>query len=50
MSDHIGLRYLFYHLNLNAKQTRSLDTINEFDFNIRYIKGKENRMEDAPMG
>ena len=22
-------------------------TINEFDFEIRYIKGKENRVEDA---
>lgn len=50
MSDHIGLRYLFHHLNLNARQTRSLDMINEFDFNIRYIKGKENMMEDAAMG
>ena len=47
MSDHIGLRYLFNQLNLNAKQDRCLATINEFDFEIRYIKRKENRVEDA---
>ena len=47
MTDHIGLRYLFDQLNLNTKQTRWLATINEFDFEIRYIKGKENRVEDA---
>jgi len=50
MNDHIGLRYLFEHLNLNARQTRSLDTINKLYFNIRYINGKENRMADAPTG
>jgi len=47
MSDHIGLRYLFDQLNLNDRQARWLSTINEFDFEIRYIKGKENRVVDA---
>ena len=36
MSDHIGLRYLFDHPNLNARQARWLAMINEFDFEIRY--------------
>ena len=47
MSDHIGLRYLFNQPNLNARQARWLAVINEFDFRIRYIKGKENKVVDA---
>ena len=42
MSDHSGLRYLFDQLNLNGRKARWLATISEFDFEIRYIKGKEN--------
>lgn len=44
MSDHIGLRYLFDHPNLNTKQARWLAMISEFDFQIRYIKSKQNRV------
>ena len=47
MSDHIGLRYWFDQPNLNSRQARWLDMINEFDFKIRYVKGKENRVADA---
>eukprot|EP00253_Pinus_taeda_P030047 PITA_30047 len=47
MSDHSGMRYLFDQPNLNAIQARWLDTPNEFDFEIRYIKGKVNRVEDT---
>jgi len=43
MSDHIILWYLFDQPNLNDKQAQWLATISEFDFEIRYIKGKENR-------
>ena len=46
MSDHIGLRYLFDQPNLNARQARLLATLSEFDFEIRYIKGKENQVAD----
>ena len=42
MSDHSGLRYLFDRLNLNARQARWLAIVSEFNFEIRYIKGKEN--------
>jgi len=41
-SDHIGLRLLFDHSNLNCRQARWLAMINEFNFEIRYINGKEN--------
>ena len=47
MSDHIGLRYLFYQLNLNARKAIWLGTIKNFDLDIRYIKGKDNRVADA---
>jgi len=47
MSNHSGLRYLFDQLNLNARKARWLATLSEFDFEIRYIKGKENWVVDA---
>jgi len=46
MSDYSGLRYLFYQPNLNNKQTIWLATLSEFDFEIKYIKGKENKVTD----
>lgn len=47
MSDHSGLRYLFDQMNMNARQARWLATRSEFDFEIRYIKGKENKAINA---
>ena len=47
MSDHSGLRYLFDQLNLNSRQARWLDILSEFDFEIIYIKGKENQVADS---
>ena len=47
ISDHSGLQYLFDQQNMNGRQARWLAMISEFDFEIRYIKGKENRMADA---
>lgn len=47
MNDHIGLRYLFNQPNLNVKHAKWLVTINKFDFEIKYIKGKENRVVDG---
>jgi hypothetical protein len=46
--DHNGLKYLFGQPNLNARQTcRWLEFISEYDFDINYIKGKENKLVDA---
>lgn len=47
MSDRMGLKYLFDQLNLNVRQATWLATINEFDFETRYIRGKENMVGDA---
>lgn len=47
MKIHNGLKYLFRQPKLNARQVRWLDTLSEFDFEIKYIKGKEKRVVDA---
>jgi len=47
MSDHNGLRFLFDQPNLNSRQSGCLAMINEFNFEIRYIKGKDNRVANA---
>ena len=47
VSDNSGLSYLFDQLNLNSRKSSWLATISEFDFEIRYIKGKETRLENS---
>jgi hypothetical protein len=47
MTDHCGLQYLFDQPKLNARQARWMALISEFDFEIKHIKGKENRATDA---
>jgi hypothetical protein len=44
---HIGLKYIFEQPTLNAKQTRWLEFLSEYDFDIKHIKGKENKVVDA---
>jgi hypothetical protein len=47
MIDHCGLRHLFDQPKLNARQARWMDLLSEFDFKIKHIKGKENKVVDA---
>ena len=47
MSDNINLKYLFDQQNLNAWQARWLALLSEYDFDIKHIKGKENKVADA---
>jgi hypothetical protein len=47
MTDHCGLRYLFDQPNLNARQARWMALLSEFDFEIKHVKGKENKVADA---
>jgi hypothetical protein len=42
-----GLKYLFDQPNLNARQSRWLEFLSEYDFDIKHIKGKENKVIDA---
>jgi hypothetical protein len=46
-TDHNGLKYLFDQPTLNARQSRWLELMCEYDFEIKYIKGKENKVVDA---
>ena len=46
-TDHCGLKYLFDQPNLNARKSRWLEFLCEFDFEIKHIKGKENKVVDA---
>jgi hypothetical protein len=47
MTDHYGLRYLFDQPNFNARQARWMALLSKFDFEIKHIKGKENKVADA---
>jgi hypothetical protein len=46
-TDHNGLKYLFDQPTLNARQTKWLEFLCEYDFDIKHIKGKENKVVDA---
>jgi hypothetical protein len=46
-TDHNGLKYLFDQPTLNARQSRWLEFLCEYDFDIKHIKGKENKVADA---
>ena len=43
-SDNISLKYLFDQQNLNARHARWLSFLSEYDFEIKHIKGKENKV------
>jgi hypothetical protein len=46
-TDHNGLKYLFDQPTLNSRQIRWLEFLCEYDFDIKHIKGKENKVVDA---
>jgi hypothetical protein len=47
LTDNSGVKYLFSQPDLNARQARWLAFLSEFDFEVRHIKGKENKVADA---
>jgi len=47
MGDNNGMKYLFDQPNMKARKTIWLATLSEFDFKIRYIKGKENMVANS---
>jgi hypothetical protein len=46
-TNHHGLKYLFEQPTLNARQSRWLEFLCEYDFDIKHIKGKENKVVGA---
>jgi hypothetical protein len=41
-----GLKYLFGQPTLNSRQRRWLEFLSEYEFDIKHIKGKENKVAD----
>ena len=45
-TDNMSLKYLFDQLDLNARQAKWLDFLSEYRFELKHIKGKENKVSD----
>ena len=43
----MSLKYLFDQLDLNVRKAIWLDFLNEYHFELKHIKGKENKVVDA---
>jgi hypothetical protein len=46
-TDHESLRYLSTQPHLSRRQCRWMELLQEYDFDIEYVKGKENVVADA---
>jgi hypothetical protein len=47
-ANHVyGLKHFFGQPTLNSRQTRWLEFLSDYDFEIKNIKGKENQVVDA---
>jgi hypothetical protein len=46
-TDHNGLKYLFDQPTLIARQSRWLEFLSEYEFDIKHMKGKENNVANA---
>ena len=44
---HNGPKYLFDQPTLNTRQSRWLECLCEYEFEIKHIKGKENKVANA---
>jgi hypothetical protein len=47
LTNNSRVNYLFNQPYLNVRQERWLSFLREFDFEVRHIKGKENKTADA---
>ena len=46
-TDHQSLKYIFTQPLLNNRQRRWIELLAEYDFNLKYLAGKENKVADA---
>ena len=46
-TNNMSMKYLFEQPNLNSKQSRWLDFLNEYHFDLNHIKGKDNKIVDS---
>jgi hypothetical protein len=49
-TDHSGLKYFFDQPTLNSRKIGWLEFISEYDFDIKNIRGKKNKVVDALSG
>lgn len=47
LTDHHSLTNYFSQPTLNTRKARWADFLSGFDFDIKHLKGKENRVADA---
>jgi hypothetical protein len=47
LTNKSGVKFLFSQPDLIARQARWLSFLREFDFELRHMKGKENKVADA---
>ena len=45
-TDNMSLKYLFDQSDLNARQAKWLAFLSEYHFDLKHIKGKENKVFD----
>ena len=45
--DNMSMKYLFDQLDLNARQARWLAFLSNYHFELKHIKGKQNKFLDA---
>ena len=46
-TDNMSLKYLFDQPDMNVRQARCLAFLSEYHFELKHIKGKENKVDDA---
>ena len=44
--ENMSLKYLFEQSDLNARKSRWLAFLSEYHFELKHIKGKENKFAD----
>ena len=47
-SDHKSLKYIFTQRDLNMRQRRWMEFLEDYDFTLHYHPGKANVVVDAP--
>ena len=45
--DHKSLKYIFTQRDLNMRQRRGMEYLEDYDFTLQYHPGKENVVADA---
>ena len=46
-SDHKSLKYIYIQMDLNSRQRRWMETLEDYDFAFHYHPGKANVVADA---